>query len=99
MLAGLDRRHHLAHVDAVLDDGVAHRHVAQRDLVADRDVLPGVDHHGLVLVHDPAVERHAGLHAFHDDHGHGVARVVQYEMNHCLSFVCRTVGLPNWRPS
>jgi hypothetical protein len=43
MLAGLDRRHDLAHVDAVLDDGVADGHVlAQRHLVADRDVLLGL---------------------------------------------------------
>src|SRR6476620_2011275 len=40
MLALPYRLHDLADVDAVFDDGVADRHVFQRHLVTDRDVLP-----------------------------------------------------------
>jgi hypothetical protein len=54
------------------------------ELVADRDVALRLDQHVLVLVHDPAVQLLAGLHAFHDHHPHGVVLVVHHEMNHRL---------------
>ncbi len=57
-------------------------HVLERDLVADRDVLARGDAHMLVLVHDPAIELHAGFDAFDHHHGDGVVGVVQYEVIH-----------------
>src|SRR3954454_12508000 len=54
MLARLDRRDDAAHVDAVLDDGLAHGHVLQRHLVADRDVLARTQLGEAVVVHHPA---------------------------------------------
>jgi len=82
VLARLDRRDDLADVDAVLVDRVADGHVLQRDLVADRDVLRGLDADRLVLVHDPGLELRAGLDAFDDRHRDGVLGVVQYDVNH-----------------
>jgi hypothetical protein len=83
MFALADRLHHLANVDAVLDDGVARLVIAQRDLVADRDVALGADFDVLVVLHDPAVERLAGLHSLDDDDADTVAFFVHHEMDHC----------------
>src|SRR6218665_2189172 len=82
MRAGLDRRDHPAHVDAVLVYRVPRLHLLERHLVADRDVLPGMDQDLAVLVHDPAVERHAGLDALDHHDGHRVPGVVQNEVKH-----------------
>jgi hypothetical protein len=69
----------------VLDDRVAALDVLQRDLVADRNVLLGLDRDGAILVHDPAGQVLAGFDTLDDDHGDSVLRVVQYEMNHVSS--------------
>jgi len=82
VFADADWRHDLAHVDAVLQHGVTDGHVLQRDFVADRNVLLGLDIDRLVRIHDPAGHVGAGLHAFDHHDSHGVARVVQYEVNH-----------------
>ncbi len=39
VFATLDGLHNLADVGAVLDDGVAHSHILQGNLVADRNVV------------------------------------------------------------
>jgi hypothetical protein len=64
VFAGLDRRDHLADVDAVLLHGGAGFEIAQRDLVADRDVAHGAHLDHAVLFHHPAVQGRASLHAF-----------------------------------
>ena len=81
-----DRLHDLADVDAVLDDGVADRHVLQRDLVADRDVLRALERDRPVLVQDESGQRRSGLDAFDDHDGDRIVGIVQYAMNH--------VGIP-----
>ena len=74
VLAGLDRRDHLAHVDAVLDDGVA-RLPCPSARPCGRSGCPGAPRaRSSVVVHDPAGERRAGLDAFDHDHRDGVAR-------------------------
>jgi hypothetical protein len=83
VLALGDGLHHLADVDAVLDDGVALSIVLQRDLVADRDVVLRDDLDLLVIFHDPAGEVLAGLDPFDDDDTDAVAFLVHHEMNHC----------------
>src|SRR6218665_3925264 len=82
MRAGLDRRDHPAHVDAVLVSRVAGAHVLERHLVADRDVLPAMDKDLAGLGPDPAVSRPAGLDAFALHDGHRVPGVVKNEVNH-----------------
>ena len=77
-----DRLHHLADVDAVLDHRVAHRHVLQRDLVADRNVLHALQRDRPVLVEDEPGERRAGLDAFDDDDRDRIVGIVQHAMNH-----------------
>ena len=77
-----DRLHHLADVDAVLDDRGAHRHVVQRDLVAKRNVLHARQRDRPVLVEDEAGQRSAGLDALDHHHGDRILGVVQYAMNH-----------------
>ena len=52
-----------------------------RELVPDRDVAPGRDLEGLVLVHDPAVEAGTGLQAFHHHHAHAVALIMDDEVD------------------
>src|SRR2546423_6615279 len=91
MLAPGDRSHHFADVDAVLDDRVALAVVAQRELVADGNVVLRHDFEVLVLFHDPAVDMLPGLHAFHDDDADAVALLVHHEMNHALP--AKTKGL------
>ena len=56
--------------------------------LADRNVLPGLNLEGLVLVHDPAGHRGPGFHTFNHDHGDRVSGVVQYEVNHLRSSLC-----------
>src|SRR3954468_12767839 len=85
MRALRNRRDDLADVHAVLDDGVAGLVVAQRNLVADGNVVLRLDLDFLVLVHDPADKRLAGLDALHYDDAYAVALVVHDEMNHCGS--------------
>jgi hypothetical protein len=51
--------------------------------VADGNVALGADLDVLVVLHDPAVERLPGLHAFDDDDAHAVAFLMHHEMNHC----------------
>src|SRR5688572_25333080 len=84
MLAATDRLHYLADVDAVLDHRVARLVVLQRDLVADRDVALRGHLDVLVILHDPAGERLAGLDTLDDDHADAVAFLVHDEMDHFL---------------
>src|SRR3954470_19007971 len=83
MLAHLDRRDRLADVDAVLDHGRAARERPDGQLVADGNVALGLDLEVLVLVHDPAIELLAGLHALDHDDADRVVLVVDHEMDHC----------------
>jgi hypothetical protein len=55
VLASANRLHDAADVDAVFDDGIAHCHVAQRDLVAERDVLHARQRDRPVFVEDETV--------------------------------------------
>src|SRR3569833_553851 len=82
MLAGAHAGHHLADVLAILDHGVAYRHVLHRDLVPDRDVLQRLDTDRAVVVHDPGIQFGSGLDAFHDSHRDCVIGVVQHNVNH-----------------
>src|SRR5690348_8027919 len=84
VLAFCDRLYHSSDVDAVLDDGVAFAIVAQRELVADGDVVPRHHLDVLVVFHDPASEMLAGLYSFHDDDTNAVAFLVHHKMDHAL---------------
>src|SRR4051794_2271692 len=85
VLAGLDRRDHLADVDAVFEHRVARLQRLERDLVTDRDVAFGPHFDHLVLLHDPAGERRASLDALDHDRAHRIAILVHHKMNHlCL---------------
>src|SRR5689334_7125474 len=77
-----DRLHDLADVDAVLDHRIAGRHVIQRDLVSDRDVLAALECDGSILVEDQSGERRPGMDALDDDDRNAVIGVVQYAMDH-----------------
>src|SRR6185436_10665650 len=90
MLAFADRLHHLADIDAVLDHGVAGLVVPERDLVADRDVALRRDLEVLVVFHDPAGERLAGLDAFHHHDAYTIAFFMHHEMDHrgAILFAC-----------
>ncbi len=93
MLALADRLDHLADVDAVLDHRVAGLVVLERDLVADRDVALRRHHREvLVVFHDPAGERLAGLHAFDHDDADAIAFFVDNEMNHGALFYSHVRG-------
>src|SRR4051812_48032205 len=91
MLAAGNRPHHFADVDAVLDDGVALAVVAQRELVADGNVVLRHDFEVLVLFHDPSVDMLPGLHSLDDDDADAIALLVHHEMNHALP--AKTKGL------
>ena len=82
VLAPGDRLHTPADIDAVLDDGIAHLVVLERNLVADRDIA--LRRHGDVFIvfHDPAGERLPGLHAFDHDDTHAIAFFMHHEMDH-----------------
>jgi len=82
VLALGDRLHHLADVHTVLDDGVAHRQVLQRDLVAEGYVLHAGQRDGAIFVEDEAGQRRPGLDAFDDDDRDRIGRIVQYAMDH-----------------
>src|SRR5690242_16821774 len=82
VLPGLDRSDHLADVDAVLDDGVAHAHVLQGDLVTERDILRARQADRAVLVQDETGQGLSRLDPFDHHDGHGIARVVQDTMDH-----------------
>src|SRR5690349_21613583 len=86
VLALGDRLHHAADVDAVFDDGVAFAIVAQRELVADGNVVPRDYLDVLVVFHDPASEMLAGLDALHDDDADAIAFLVHHKMDHALGF-------------
>jgi hypothetical protein len=77
-----NRLHHLADVDAVLDDRVTDGQVLERDLVADGDVLHARKRDRPILVEDEAGQRRARLHALDDHHRDRVLGVVQHAMNH-----------------
>src|SRR5260221_3193560 len=102
VLALADRLHHFADVDAVLDHRVAHLVIAQRQLVAHRNVALRGDLEVLVVLHDPALERLAGLDAFHHDDADAVAFLVDNEMNHGALFYSHVYPPPvppeRWRP-
>src|ERR1700682_935612 len=103
VLAPRDGLHHLADVDAVLDDGVAGPVVLERQLVPDGDIaLRG---HGDVLVvfHDPAAQGLPGPDAFDHDDADAVAFFMHDKMDHAFSshlcvrgnvilFVCPTAA-------
>src|SRR5262245_53226084 len=89
VLALGDRRHDLADVDAVLDDGVARLVVLQSQLVADRDVALRDDADVLVVFHDPAGQLLAGLDPLDHDDAYAVALLVHYEMDHCGTPWCK----------
>src|SRR5687767_8881862 len=89
MLALRNGLHHLADVHAVLDYGVARLVVAQRDLVADRDVALRLHFDVFVVFHDPAGERLPGLHALDHDDANAVAFLVHHEMNHSAAILIR----------
>src|SRR5688572_6053367 len=82
VLAARDGRDDLADVDAVLDDGVPRLVILERDLVADRDVAPGGDLELLVILHDPAHQLLALLHALDDDDADAVALLMHDKMDH-----------------
>src|SRR6185295_7399873 len=82
VLAARDRRHHLADVDAVLDHRVPRFVVFQCQFVADRDVAFGGDAYFLVVLHDPADQFLALLHALDDDHADAIAFFMHDEMDH-----------------
>ena len=99
VLAGADVLDRAADIHAVLDDGVARPDRPDRQLVADRDVRPGVELDHLVLVHDPAIQACAGLQALHHHHAHTVALVMDDEMDRhllppvaCVPSVSRRLG-------
>src|SRR3989338_7005031 len=87
VLAQLDVGDRLADVETVLDDGVALLDVAQRRLVADRNVVDGFHLDRGIIFHDPADHLLAGLDAF--DHGHAdrVLLVMYQYVNHCASWM------------
>src|SRR5690606_27099429 len=82
MLARPDGRHDLADVDAVLVDSVAHRHVLEGYLVPDGNVLRRLDRDGLVVVHDPRVQRGPRLDSLHDRDRDRVLGVMQHYVHH-----------------
>ena len=82
MLARRDGRHHTADVHAVLDHRRVLRERLDGELVPDRDVGLRVHLDFPVLVHDPAGELLAGLHALDHDDADGIAFVVHHEMDH-----------------
>src|SRR5688572_25425701 len=94
MLAALDRGDDFADIDAVLDHAVAGLMVLQRDLVTDRDIALGGYLDVLVVFHDPAAQRLAGLNTFDHDDADTVAFLVNHEMNHrnAILFGCTTVA-------
>src|SRR5688500_5300347 len=99
MLALCDRLYHLADVDAVFDHRVAGLVVAQRKLVADRDVALRGDADVLVVLHDPAVERLAGFHAFDDDDADPVALLVHHEVDHDVILIAWSTAAASCSPS
>src|ERR1041385_422281 len=82
VLALADGLHHLADVDAVFDDRIADLVVLERELVADGDITLRYHLYVLVVFHDPALERLAGLDALHHHDADAVAFLVDHEMNH-----------------
>ena len=61
-----DRLHRATDVVSVLDHRVALGNVLKGHLVPQGDRIPGFDGDGIVAVHDPAGEFHAGLDVLHD---------------------------------
>src|SRR5262249_42318719 len=86
VLSRLDGCNDLPDVDAVLDDRVAHVHVAQGNLVSERNVLGARQAGGAVLVENQSGQCLSGLDAFDDDDGNGILGVVQYAVNHRREF-------------
>src|SRR5258706_192328 len=82
VLALADGLHHLADVDAVLDDRVADLVVLERELVADRDVALRRNLDVLVVLHDPAFQDVTGLDALDHDDADAVAFFMDHEMDH-----------------
>src|SRR5690349_2093649 len=83
VLAGLDRSHRAADVDAVFDDGIADVYILQRDLVAERDVLGAAERDRAVLIEDEAGQLLSRFDALDHHDGHGIAGVMQNTMDHC----------------
>src|SRR3954467_908556 len=99
VLALGDRLHDFADIDPVLDDAIALAVVAQRELVADGNVVLRHDFDIPVLFHDPAVDMLAGLDALHDDDADAVAFLVHHEMNHAIPAQEKGLFYSHARPS
>src|SRR5215472_10512107 len=81
MLARCDRRDDAPDIDTVLDRGVVCSHRPDGEFVPDGNVADSFEGDGLVLIHDPAVQRVSRLDTFHHNDTDGVSLVVNNKMN------------------